>query len=1010
MELHADFASADWPSPADAHQKDLALARWAEAARRLEPPDDREAVGLTEDPDALRLLEACFGNSPFLTDALLREPVFSLDLLRDGPDLVLAGLLDEVKALGEPEVPRDRLSAGLRRAKRRAALAIALADIGGLWELERLTGALSELADAALDAALAWLLRQRIERGDLELPGGAAAPLEGCGYFVLAMGKQGARELNYSSDIDLIVFYEPERVTYAGRRTLSEAMVRLTEDLARLMDERTAEGYVFRTDLRLRPDPGATPLAISVDAALAYYESAGQNWERAAMIKARVAAGDRKEGEAFLRDLKPFVWRKHLDFWAIQDVHSIKRQIQSVKGGAAVAVEGHNVKLGRGGIREIEFFCQTQQLIYGGRDPRLRDPRTLQALQALADSGHIAQATADEMAAAYRELRRIEHRLQMVDDRQTHSLPDTAEGIERIGTFLGHDEPGSFRRSLLATLRCVESHYGELFEEAPPLSGPGNLVFTGGEPDPGTLDTLAGMGFKDGARVFNIVRAWHHGRYRATRSSRARGLLTELMPALLEKLGETREPDEGLARFDAFLGKLPEGVQLFSLLYQNPGLLDLLAEVMGRAPALAEHLGRNAALLEAVIDGRFLEPHPGRETLEEELARELRQARDFQDSLDIVRRWANDRRFLIGIALLRQGIEVDEAGAALSDIAETCIAGLLGPCGEELARTHGRLPGPGLAVLALGKLGARDMTVSSDLDLVFLYEAGAEGGEEQESDGAKPIPPSLYYGRLAQRLISALSALTGEGRLYEVDPRLRPSGSAGPIALSRHGFLRYQREKAWAWEHMALTRARVVVAEPALGEAIERDIRSVLRAERDPSRLVVDVDTMRERIARQHPGRSLWDSKYLRGALYDLDFLAQYLQLRHAAAHPEVLSRSTAQVFSQLAEAGLLKPESAGFLAEATRLWRRVQGFLRLTVGDRFEEAKALPGLKAALARAAGTGDFESLKQRLMETAEGVSQCYCEIVAEPARRAKAAQEEAGDEQAGDEQPGAGRGA
>lgn len=996
MLLHPDLAAADWPAPADPRQTELALGRWAEAARRLEPPHAEMAVELAEDPGARRLLEACFGNSPFLTDSLLRDPVFSLGLLRDGPSAVIPQLLDDLKTLGKEEVPRDALSAGLRRARRRTALAVALADIGGLWDLEAVTGALSDLADAALDAALAWLLRQRSERGDFELPGGKADPLDGCGYFVLAMGKYGARELNYSSDIDLVVFYEPDRLAYGGRRTLSEALVRVTEDLARLIDERTAEGYVFRTDLRLRPDPGATPLAISVEAALAYYESAGQNWERAAMIKARACAGDRRAGEAFLRELKPFVWRQHLDFWAIQDVHSIKRQIQAVKGGAAVAVEGHNVKLGRGGIREIEFFCQTQQLIFGGRDPRLRDPRTLVALQALSRSGHIAEATADEMATAYRELRRIEHRLQMVDDRQTHSLPDSAEGIARIGTFLGYPDEASFRQSLLETLHCVEGHYSELFEEAPPLSGPGNLVFTGGEPDPGTLETLGRMGFKDGTRVFNIVRAWHHGRYRATRSSRARGLLTELMPALLEKLGETREPDEGLARFDAFLGKLPEGVQLFSLLYQNPGLLDLLAEVMGRAPALAEHLGRNASLLEAVIDGRFLEPHPGREVLLEELDLELRQARDFQDSLDIVRRWANDRRFLIGIALLRQGIGIDEAGAALSDIAEACIAGLLEPSTAELARNHGRLPGPGLAVLALGKLGARDMTVSSDLDLVFLYEAGPGAGDDTESDGAKPIPPSLYYGRLAQRLISALSALTGEGRLYEVDPRLRPSGSAGPIALSRQGFLRYQREEAWVWEHMALTRARVVVAEPALAERIEQDIRSVLVVARDPDDLVVQVDAMRERIARQFPGRSLWDTKYLRGALYDLDFLAQYLQLRHAEAYPEVLNRSTAAAFAALAEAGLLDSESADFLAEATRLWRRVQGFLRLTVGDSFDEAKALPGLKAALARAAGAEDFETLKGKLAETAQGVSQCYSELVAEPARRARAARDGAAD--------------
>jgi glutamate-ammonia-ligase adenylyltransferase len=809
------------------------------------------------------------------------------------------------------------------------------------------------------------------------------APERGCGYVVLAMGKLGASELNYSSDIDLIMLFDPERARLTEGRDPGKEFERMTRDLVRLLEERTAEGYVFRTDLRLRPDPGAMPLALSIISALTYYESMGQNWERAAMIKARPVAGDLVMGARFLAELRPFLWRKYLDFGAIQDIHSIKRQIHAHRGGARIAVEGHDIKLGRGGIREIELFAQTQQLIWGGREPGLRCAKTLEALAALAEAGHIDDTAEAELRAAYRELRRIEHRLQMVDDRQTQRLPADEDGIARISAFLGYDGAAAFRKALLAILSRVEAHYAELFEEAPELTPGGNLVFTGGEPEPGTLATLEGLGFKEGEKVFHLVRAWHHGRHRATRSTRSRELLTEIMPTLLGALGKTTQPDLALAKFDEFLSGLPAGVQLFTMLHAYPHLLDMLAEIMGGAPALAERLSRNPALLDAVLSAGFFDPIPGRAALGREFEAALAQARDFQDVLDLARRWANDLRFQAGVHILRHQSDIDEAGRALSGIADTVLTGLYRPVLDELAQTHGRVPGPGLAVLAMGKLGAREMTVASDLDLTFIYETDADA---EQSDGPKPLPSSHYFARLAQRYINALSARTPEGQLYEIDMRLRPSGNAGPIATSLAGWRRYYERESWTWEQMALSRARVVVGDPGLQARIEEAIGEILTAPRDPDKLLIDVAEMRARLERERPAPTLWSVKYLRGGLTDLEFLAQYLLLRHAQAHPELLDGSTQAVFAKLAKAGLIGPARAQRLIETTRLVRQVQGMLRLTVGPAFDADTGTEGLKASLAHAAGMDNFAALRNALIASAREVHEIFIDTIEEPARK------------------------
>ena len=559
---------------------------------------------------AVALLDALFGNSPYLAETALQNPTFMTDLWRDGPDAVvtrLAAELAEARAAARDGAKPDAVAATLRRLKRQQALAIAVADIAGVWPLEKITGALSAFADGCLDALTDAILLQLERDGQLAIGGNP----EAAAFTVLGMGKLGADELNYSSDIDLILLYDRDAPALGNNDQVPRHFVRAARLLVQLMSESSVDGYIFRTDLRLRPDPGSTPLAMSVQAAELYYESVGQNWERAAMIKAHPVAGNRAVGAAFLAELTPYIWRRHLDFAAIHDIHSIKRQIDAYRGGGTVGVLGHNVKLGRGGIREIEFFAQTQQLIFGGRNPSLRLRGTCETLRALAAAGHVAPQAADELIEAYRFLRRVEHRLQMVDDKQTHTLPDDAAGLAAIATFLGYASRASFENDLLQRLRCVEGHYARLFEEAPSLAGPGgNLVFTGTDDDPGTLETLRTLGFQDPSAAAGIVRKWHHGRFRATRSARARELLTELMPALLKALGETASPDHALLNFDLFLGNLPAGVQLFSLFKANPALVELVAAIMGSAPGLAAHLARRPILLDSVLSQDFYKPLP----------------------------------------------------------------------------------------------------------------------------------------------------------------------------------------------------------------------------------------------------------------------------------------------------------------------------------------------------------------------------------------------------------------
>ncbi len=935
--------------------------------------------------DVCALMTSVFGSSPFLTQLALREAAWLADYIQNGPDTSINAVLASIRNDARQLDDQNALARALRIAKRRLALGVALADIAGVWPLEKVTHALSDLADAATDAAAAFVVRRAAERGAFELDEDNDDPLSQSGFIILGMGKLGGRELNYSSDIDLICLYDVERIRTDDPDELQQHFIRMTRTLVKLIDERTADGYVFRVDLRLRPDPGSTPLALSTLAAETYYESIGQNWERAAMIKARPIAGDLEAGEMFLNQLRPFVWRKSLDFAAIQDIQSIKRQIHAVKGGGEIAVNGHNIKTGRGGIREIEFFAQTQQLIWGGREPYIRIPMTLLAIRALVDLGQVSTIAADELESSYRFLRHLEHRLQMQNDEQTQTLPDDDEGILRIAAFAGFANADDFRKTLLKHLGQVQTHYENLFDNEPALvtEGCGNLSFTGAESDPGTLQSIADMGFKDPKTIDAAIRAWHHGRIRATRSSKSRELLTELTPALLSAIADNADPDATFIRFDAFLTALPAGVQLFSMFQAYPHVMQLLGEVMGEAPRLAEHLNKRPHLLDSVLSADFYEPLPDVNILRADCSDALTDVQFLEDALDAVRRWNSDKRFQVGIQLLRRAITPTEAARHFSDIAEAALCILFPRVITAFEERHGRVSGGALAILALGKLGSRELTPSSDLDLIFVYDC--EDISDQ-SDGERPLSAQQYFSRLGQRLISSVMSMTAEGTLYEIDMRLRPSGNKGPIATKLDGFQRYYQEDAWTWELMAMVRARVIFETNHLGGPLDDIVEKLVRRSRDQATVAKEVADMRGRIESTMKTRCPWSIKQAPGGQVDVDFIAQYLVLTLARNLPVLPRRESESVFTIAGQSGAISDDDAELLVEAKWLYRNMQTFLALTIeGDLTDEKVAAfsPALREDITYIAGCETFEELEDLLINTEARVRDAFTRIIGEP---------------------------
>ncbi len=920
--------------------------------------------------------------SDFLRDSLRRRPDLLEGALGHGLSERLEAISRDVRALALAESATEKtVMADLRRLKLEAHVLIALDDLAGAADTALTVQRLSRLADDCTGAAIDFLLADAGASGKLRLPD-AADPCVGSGWIVLGMGKLGARELNFSSDIDLIVFFDPAAPAVVDAEEAGELFVRLTRRMVRILQDRTEDGYVFRTDLRLRPDPGSTPLAVPVEAALGYYESRGQNWERAAMIKARPVAGDLAAGEAVLRELKPYVWRKYMDFAAIADVHSIKRQIHAHKGHGEIAVRGHNVKLGRGGIREIEFFVQTQQLIAGGRFPELRGRETVDMLAELCGRRWITPEARDTLTDRYWFLRRVEHAVQMLADEQTHSIPEDDEGVERVGRLLGYADGDAFAEAFRAALQDVERHYAALFETAPQLSGGlGNLVFTGDVDDPDTLVTLSGLGFQRPSDICRIIRGWHFGRYRATRSAEARERLTELTPALLQAFGQTRRADEAVVAFDALLEGLPAGIQLFSLLQSNPSLLRLLATIMGTAPRLAEIITRRPHVFDGLLDPALLSELPTKAYLAARLDAFLNASAAYEETLDRLRIFAAEQKFLIGVRLLAGAIDAGRAGKAFSDLADLTIGAALDAVCEAFAERHGRVQGGRVAIVGMGKLGSRELTAGSDVDLILLYDHAADA---EESDGKSPLAPSHYFTRLTQRLIAAVSAQTAEGVLYELDLRLRPSGNKGPVATHVDAFRTYQKRDAWAWEHMALTRARPIAGDADLCAEADAEISAVIAQPRDAKALFAAAVEMRELLETEKPPRDMWDLKLVPGGLIDLEFIAQCAVLTGKADVPAANRRGTLDALSSL-RGDFAGTQVRQDLVDAFLLYGSLTQVIRLCLTGPFDRDEAPPGLLDLMLARTDLPQVDVLEAHVRETTQRIRKHFDRLL-RPGRR------------------------
>jgi len=901
-----------------------------------------------------------FAASPYLASLAVRSPDRLRRTLSRPAEAQLERLLEAASTVSTEAEP-EQAGATLRRLKADLHLLTALADLGGVWDLDQVTGALSRFADVAVQVGLAVVARAEQAKGRLRaVDASDRGPIPG--LFCLALGKHGAFELNYSSDIDISVFYDPARLPTGDRVDAQTEAVRLTKALASLLQDRTPEGYVFRVDLRLRPDPSSTPPAMPVEAALIYYEAAGQNWERAAMIKARACAGDFLAAAAFLEELRPFIWRRALDYAAIADIHAIKRQIHVHKVDERLSAPGHNLKLGAGGIREIEFFAQTQQLILGGRDPRLRAARTVDALQALADAGHTPHEVADELIGAYRELRRLEHRVQMIADEQSHTLPEANDARLPIAALAGFEDLSAFDASAAATFRLVNRRYGELFAEDEPLSSHfGSLVFTGVEDDPETLATLARMGFSQPAQVSATIRAWHHGRIPATRTERGRELFTRLAPRLLEAAHASGAPDAAFNRFGDFFARLSSGVQVQSLFLAKTSLFELVVEVMAFAPALASAMARQPATLDAMLDASFFAPIEAK-AVAAALNQAVNAAEGFEGAMSAARRAHREQAFRIGVQVMSGAADAEQAGRAFAALADACIRALGPRALLETERVGGAFPGQ-VAVVALGKTGSREMTASSDLDLMTLYLSDSP----DSVSAAKGWGAEAFYARFTQRLITALSAPTADGGLYTVDLQLRPSGRAGPVAVSLAAFETYYATEAETWEAMALSRGRAIWASPpAFGARAEAAIEAALRHPRDVAAAAKDVRQMRALMLKERPPSGRFDLKLSPGGLVDIEFAAQFLQLRHGAAGGPLYA-STLRALEAIRARGLADSGALDALIGAWRLQQNLSQVLKLALGDGGDPSAEPELLQALLARAAGVKDFAQLERVLTQ-------------------------------------------
>jgi glutamate-ammonia-ligase adenylyltransferase len=830
----------------------------------------------------------------------------------------------------------------LRIERRRVALLVALGDLSGAYDLRRVTGLLTAFADQALDTAIRAAIEERT-------PG--AQPQ---GFVAIALGKQGSRELNYSSDIDPILLFDRATLPHRERETPDEAAIKIARRATELLQTGDGDGYVLRVDLRLRPAPEASPIALPVGAAISYYESQALPWERAAFIRARAAAGDIALGRRFLVAIRPFVWRRALDYGAVAEIRQISGRIRDHYAQGQAFGPGYDLKRGRGGIREAEFFAQVHQLIHGGRDRALRAPATLEALAALAKAGWIAPEQAATLAEGYTLFRTIEHRLQMVDDRQTHSLPAGAEALDNVARLHGAEDGAALLALLAPQVSAVAAVYDTLgATDRPAVPADAQLLEA----------RLAELGFAPADQAMRRIADWRSGRYPALRSPAARTALEAALPGMLTSLATASDPCQALIRLDGMLARLPSAINLFRLLEAQPALATLLSAILCHAPTLAEALARRATLLDGLLDASALEPVGEVAELAAEMA-PREEGAPYEAVLDHARAVVGEKRFALGAQIIAGTSDPLAVAAGYARVAEAAIETLVAATVAEFAVQHGRVPESELVIVALGRLGGGLLTHASDLDLVYCFT----GDYRAESDGPKPLGAVLYYNRLAQRVSAALSVPTASGPLYEIDTRLRPSGAQGPLVVSLEGFARYQRESAWTWEHMALTRARPVFGSETARAQVAGIIRAVLDGDRPERDIVAEAGEMRAEMARHKPAQGPLDVKLAPGGLVDLEFAVHVVQLVHRTGFHADLPGATAA----LEAAGLL-PEG---LVEAHALLTRALVTFRLVAPD---AQLPPPASRALVARALGQADWDSAVASLDAARQRVAAAWAAV-------------------------------
>lgn len=859
-------------------------------------------------------LDRANAHSPFLAQAARRLPHLT--------DLMAQGRAEEALALAKSVEDSD-VARALRLERLGLALVLGVGDLAGHYPLDRVMAELSALADRALDKAIATVIARRMPDAEPR------------GLIAIALGKHGAGELNYSSDIDPILLFDPDTLPHRASEEPGEAAQRYARGIVELLSQQTGDGYVFRVDLRLRPASEVSPLAISLGTAISHYESSALAWERAAYIRARAAAGDIAAGEGFLEQVRPFVWRRSLDFTAIEEIRRLTARIRKAYTGPLAPGPGFDLKRGRGGIREVEFFAQTHQLIYGGRRPALRLRGTREALDALAAEGIIAADDALALGTSYDRLRVVEHRLQMVGDHQTHSLPGDEAAIDNVARLDGLADAAALLHDLAGVCAPVAARYDALLgEDERPAA-----------PAPAASDPLVvrAQGWKDTIRSLKGVEA--------------RKALDAVMPVLAQAFANASDPDRAMTRWETLLARLPTAINLFRLFEQRPGLLDQVLRLITLAPPLADALAQRVGLLDTLIDASALDLPEDVATLAGRMA--ASEQPDYEARLDRLREVVGEERFALGVQLVEGRHDPLAIAEGLCRVAEGALITGADAATEEFTRIHGKLNGAELVILGLGRLGGGALTHASDLDVVFLFD-GAELGEE--SDGARPLTTSLYFNRLATRVTAALSVPTAEGALYEVDTRLRPQGTQGPLAVSFESFQRYQQQEAWTWEHMALCRARVLYGTPAARERLAGLIRQVLAAPRDAAKLKADVLKMRHDMAAHKQARGPLDVKLARGGMVDCEFMVHYLQLREGVG----LHSGIEDASRELTRHGLL-PD---WFADTFLSLARVLIAARLFAPDGQEPP---PAARIALAEACGVTDYAALLQLIAAARHAVA-------------------------------------